>query len=169
MDKMSIQAKGLPFTDQEAIPIGYNAPQAGNYTVAIHAVDGLFATQNIYLEDTQLNLTHDIKLAPYTFTATQGENNTRFILRFTNQTLGNEDFSNENAITVYANNAIHVATTNKTIKSVRVYDLLGRVLGTFNKVNSTSFTCDKIQKTQSTLIVKVTLENGFVKTYKIIF
>ncbi|TAF09188.1 MAG: hypothetical protein EAZ75_09575 [Flavobacteriia bacterium] len=169
MDKMSIQAKGLPFTDQETIPIGYNAPQAGNYTVAIHAVDGLFATQNIYLEDTQLNLTHDIKLAPYTFTATQGENNTRFILRFTNQTLGNEDFSNENAITVYTNDVIHIATTNQTIKSVRVYDLLGRVLGTFNKVNSTSFTCDKIQKTQSTLIVKVTLENGFVKTYKIIF
>jgi hypothetical protein len=60
-------------------------------------------------------------------------------------------------------------TTNQTIKSIRVFDLLGRVLGTFNNVNSDSFVSKNIAKTQSALLVEVTLENGVNKTYKVIF
>lgn len=65
--------------------------------------------------------------------------------------------------------ALILSAPNQVIKSVRVHDLLGRVLGTFNNVNSDSFSSKNIAKTQSPLLVEVTLENGATKTYKVIF
>jgi len=167
--KMSIQAKGLPFDDIDTIPLGYNAPSAGNYKIAIHAVDGLFQNnQDIFLEDTQNGIIHDLRLNPYSFTTITGENNTRFKLKFNNETLSNEDFVINNII-VFTNENINLNATNQTIKSVRIHDLLGRVLGTFNNVNSNIFETKNISKTQSALLVEVTFDNGTTKTYKVIF
>ena len=90
----------------------------------------------------------------------------RFVLKFTNETLGNEDFTT-NTVTVYANESINVSAPNQIIKSV--YDLLGRVLGTFNNVDNDTFGSKNISKTQSPLLVEVTLENGSTKTYKVIY
>ena len=165
-----IQGRALPFDNNDQIPLGVSVPQNGIYTIAINAVDGLFtdSTQSIYLEDKTLGLTHDLRAAPYSFTATSGTFENRFALKFNNETLGNEDFIT-NAVTVYTNENINVVANNQTIKSVRVYDLLGRVLGTFNNVNSNTFETKNIAKTQSALLVEVTLDNGSSKTYKVIF
>lgn len=169
-DKLTIQGKSLPFNNNDQIHLGVRIPQNGTYTIGISTVDGLFesASQDIYLEDKVLNVTHNLRSAPYSFTATSGSNETRFVLKFTNETLGNEDFT-ANAVTVYTNESINVNATNQTIKSVRVHDLLGRVLGTFNNVNASTFATRNVAKTQSPLLVEVTLENGSTKTYKVIF
>jgi hypothetical protein len=82
--------------------------------------------------------------------------------------LGNEDF-NANAVTVYTNESINIEATNQIIKSVKIHDLLGRVVGVFNTVNSNEFKTSTIAKTQSALLVEVTLENGAKQTYKVIF
>lgn len=167
---LSIQGRSLPFDNNDRVNLGVSIPQNGNYTLAIAAVDGLFdsTAQNIYLEDTVLGITHDLRAAPYTFTGTVGSNETRFVLKFNNSTLSNEDFT-ANAVTVYTNESINVTTANLTIKSVRIYDLLGRVLETFNNVNVATFSTRNVAKTQSPILVEVTLENGATKTYKVIF
>lgn len=167
---LSIQGRSLPFDNNDRVNLGVSIPQNGNYTLAIAAVDGLFdsTAQNIYLEDTVLGITHDLRAAPYTFTGTVGSNETRFVLKFNNSTLSNEDFT-ANAVTVYTNESINVTTANLTIKSVRIYDLLGRVLETFNNVNAATFSTRNVAKTQSPILVEVTLENGATKTYKVIF
>jgi len=169
-DKLNIQGKALPFNNDDLIPLGIKISQNGIHTLGISTVDGLFtdASQSIYLEDKTLGITHDLRVAPYSFTATVGNYENRFVLKFNNETLGNEDFI-ANAVTVYTNESINVNTNNQTIQSVRVHDLLGRVLGTFNNVNATTFTSKNIAKTQSALLVEVTLENGSTKTYKVIF
>jgi hypothetical protein len=165
-----IQGRSLPFDNNDQIQLGVAISQNGIHTIAIDAVDGLFngTTQNIYLEDLLLGITNDLRVTPYTFTAAPGRYENRFVLKFNNSTLGNEDFTLNNVM-VYANESIHVTATNQTIKSIRVFDLLGRVLGTFNNVNSDSFVSKNIAKTQSALLVEVTLENGVNKTYKVIF
>ena len=165
-----IQGRGLPFNNSDQIPLGVVVPQNGIYRIAIDAVDGLFTntTQNIYLEDTTLGITHDLRAAPYSFTANVGRYENRFVLKFNNETLGNEDFT-ANTVMVYANDNINVIATNQTIKSVRVHDLLGRVLGTFNNVNSNTFSSKNIAKTQSPLLVEVTLSNGTVVSKKAIY
>ncbi len=166
----SIQGRSLPFDDNDVINLGTSIPQNGKYTIAIAKVDGLFGTtaQNIYLEDTVLGITHDLRASPYSFTGTVGSNDTRFVLKFNNSTLGNEDFT-ANAVTVFTNESINVNATNQTIKSVRVYDLLGRVLGTFNNVDATAFSTKNVAKTQSPLLVEVTLSNGTVVSKKTIY
>lgn len=167
---LSIQGRSLPFDTNDRIPLGMAIAQNGIHTIAISAVDGLFDTtsQSIYLEDTVLGITHDLRVAPYTFIATPGRYENRFVLKFNNQTLGSDDFV-ANAVTVYTNESIHVNTTNQTIQSVHVHDLLGRVLGTFDHVNSSTFSTRNLAKTQSPLLVEITLDNGATKTYKVIF
>lgn len=169
-DKLNIQGKALPFNSEDQIPLGINISQNGIHTIGISTVDGLFEGENqdIYLEDKTLGITHNLRAAPYSFTGTTGTNETRFVLKFNNETLGNEDFT-ANAVTVYTNESIQVSATNQNIASVKVYDLLGRALGTFTNVNSDTFTSKNIAKTQSALLVEVTLENGATKTYKVIF
>ena len=165
-----IQGRSLPFNNNDQVAIGFNVPNAGNYHIAINTIDGLFldTTQNIYLEDKITNVIHNLKTSPYSFTTATGIHNERFVLRYTNQTLGTEDFT-ANDIKVYANESINVIATNQTIKSVRVYDLLGRILGNFNNVNATTFSTTTIVKTQTALIVEVVLENGAKQSHKVIF
>lgn len=169
-DKLNIQGRALPFNSEDQIPLGVNIALNGIHTIGISKVDGLFESpeQTILLEDRTLGVTHDLRTAPYSFTATTGRNENRFVLKFTNITLGNEDFVANN-VTVYTNESININAANQTIKSVKVYDLLGRVLGTFNNVNSNTFTSKNIAKTQTALLVEVTLDNGASKTIKVIF
>lgn len=169
-DKLNIQGKSLPFNDTDQIPLGISIAQNGIHTLGISTVDGLFesASQGIYLEDRNLGITHDLRVAPYSFTATTGRFENRFVLKFNNETLGNEDFIT-NTVTVYTNESINISAPNQVIKSVRVHDLLGRVLGTFNNVNSNTFSSKNIAKTQSPLLVEVTLSNGTVVSKKAIY
>lgn len=167
---LSIQGRALPFDDNDQVSLGVTIPQNGNYIIAIAAVDGLFTSNNqdIYLEDQLLNITHNLRVNPYSFSATTGKYENRFILKYTNSTLSTTDFT-ANEIKVYTNESINVIATNQTIKSVRVYDILGRVLGNFNNINVTTFSTTTIAKTQTALLVEVTLENGVRQSYKVIF
>lgn len=169
-NKLNIQGKALPFNNDDRISLGISIAQEGTHTIGISMVDGLFenASQNIYLEDLTLGITHDLRTSPYFFTSAVGRFENRFVLKFSNETLGNEDF-NTNAVTVYTNESINIEATNQIIKSVKIHDLLGRVVGVFNTVNSNEFKTSTIAKTQSALLVEVTLENGAKQTYKVIF
>jgi hypothetical protein len=169
-NKLNIQGKALPFSNDDRISLGVSIEQAGSHSIDILKVDGLFesASQNIYLEDLTLGITHDLRVSPYFFTSAVGRFENRFVLKFSNETLGNEDF-NTNNVTVYTNESINVIATNQTIKSVKIHDLLGRVVGVFNTVNSNEFKTSTIAKTQSALLVEVTLENDAKQTYKVIF
>ncbi|EAZ95669.1 CHU large protein [Flavobacteria bacterium BAL38] len=169
-DKLTIQGKSLPFNNEDQIPLGISISESGNHTIGISKVDGLFENenQNIYLEDLTLGIIHNLRTSPYSFTATTGRFENRFILKFNNATLGNEDFI-ANSVIVYTNEDININASNKIIKSVKIHDLLGRVIGIFNNVNSNTFTTSKISKTQTTLLIEVTLDNGATETYKVIF
>ncbi|NHM04532.1 GEVED domain-containing protein [Flavobacterium celericrescens] len=170
-NQLSIQGRSLPFDTNDQVPLGITIPQNGIYTIAIGTTDGIFAnsSQPIYLEDTTLGIIHDLRTAPYSFTGTVGTNESRFVLRYTNTVLGNEDFENNNSITVFTNSNINVNSSIENIKSVQIFDLLGRDIATFNNVNSSTFTTQNVKPTQSALLVKITLENGNTKTYKVIY
>ena len=169
-DKLNIQGKGLPFSNEDQIHLGVSIAENGIHSIGINKVDGLFENENqtIYLEDLQLGITHDLRNSPYNFMANIGRIENRFVLKFNNSTLGNEDFTS-NSIVVFTNDYINVTTTNETIKSIKIHDLLGRVITEVNNVNSNTFMSKNISKTQSALLVEVTLENGAIKTFKVIY
>ncbi|CAM4261019.1 choice-of-anchor D domain-containing protein [Flavobacterium terrigena] len=167
-----IQGRQLPFDQDDQVNLGVKVPANGNYTVAVGQVDGFFenATQTIYLEDKLLNVIHNLSAAPYQFTANQGTFNDRFVLRYTNQTLGNSDFDAVlNGVVIYTNEAIHVTSSLERIKDVVVYDVLGRIVAEKKAVSGNSVNLTTLRATQSVLIVKVTLENGQIVEKKVIY
>lgn len=171
-DAIHIQGRALPFNAEDKIAMGMEIPTAGNHKIAIRHVDGLFSgNQNIYLEDKKLNIIHDLKANPYDFTVdNSGFENNRFVLRFTNTTLGNDDFeATSNAVTIYANDNINVTSSLERIKEVVVYDVLGRQITSKKNISANSTVLANVRPTQSALIVKVTLENGQLVTKKVIY
>jgi hypothetical protein len=166
---LAIQGRALPFTNSDLITLGYSTNLSGVFSISLEDYDGLFVNlQSIYLEDKLLNVIHDLKSSPYTFTTTTGTFNNRFVLRFTNQTLSNSDFEIEGNLIVSVNNhQISLWSNTETIATVAVYDMLGRRLLLAKEVNSTSYTSSPISGKQ-TLIVKVTFTNGITLSEKVI-
>uniref|UniRef100_UPI00404A1DD0 Ig-like domain-containing protein n=1 Tax=Gelidibacter sp. TaxID=2018083 RepID=UPI00404A1DD0 len=168
---MAIQGRSLPFDVNDMVPLGFNVPSNGTYTIAINNLDGLFESTNqaIYLEDLLTNTIHDLKANPYVFTSVSGTHNDRFILRYTNETLGidNPDFNSGLNIISY-NNEIKVTSTNNPINTIEVYDILGRTIVTYKDVNVTEFKFNLSNISNGTFIVKATLYNGQQKVKKIV-
>ena len=168
---LSISGKALPFDITETIPLGFEVASNGTFTIAINKLDGLFETTNqaIYLEDLLTNTIHDLRANPYVFTTVSGTHNDRFLLRYTNETLGidNPEFNSGLNIISY-NNEIKVTSTNNPINTIEVYDILGRSIANYNDVNMSDFKFNLSNMSNGTFIVKATLYNGQQKVKKII-
>lgn len=171
---VAIQGRPLPFSTEDTVPLGVNLTASTAYTIAIGAVDGLFEneSQAIYLEDKTAGVIHNLKQAPYSFTAAPGRLDTRFVLRYTTtSTLDNLDFETNNATVAVVSNKgqISVKSTVENIQSVVIYDIVGREVFNGKNINATDFSITDVVLNQQALIVKVLLENGQTVTKKIVF
>ena len=171
-DKMSIQGRGLPFDVSDTVPLGLVIPENGNYTIAINSVDGLFSNtnQDIFLEDTYLNIIHDLRNTPYSFNSNIGTFNNRFILRYTNNALNITEETLLNGLLISApnNNFIKVTSELEQIKTISIFDVLGRILYQDMSVNQKELIINNPSFSNGTYIVRATLSNGLQKTQKII-
>lgn len=163
-----IQGRSLPFKKNDEVKIGINITITGEYKIAIAEVDGLFNNQDIYLEDKLLNITHDLKLSPYTFTSNVGVFNNRFILKYKTNNgnhYGNLKVKYDNNTIIYnKDNKINI-DSNKIIKNVKVYDITGKLLydNNFNSNNiKFSLECSK-----QILIVKIKTDDDEIITKKV--
>jgi hypothetical protein len=152
------------FEDTDQVQLGININTPGEYKIAIAETDGILTTQNIYLQDLYSNVIYDIRQSPYIFNSNVGTFNDRFILRYTNSTLGNNDFVINNTIIYNKDNKINI-DSNKIIKNVKVYDITGKILydNNFNSNNvKISLECSK-----QILFVKIKTEDDQVITKKV--
>lgn len=169
---LTIQGRTLPFNVEDKVQLGVAAPTSGTYKIAIAAADGIFSNitgnQKVYLEDKELNIIHDLTSSPYQFTIAQGKNNSRFVLRYTENALSNELITfNENDINIYSDDQIHISSKNVNIQNVNVYDALGRLIFENKEVNKNNLNI-AIMENKIPLIVKIVLENGAIMYKKII-
>ncbi len=171
-NKLVIQGRALPFLNTEIIPLGMYLSQDGNHTIAIGALDGIFEDNNqpIYLKDLQNNSLHDLRISPYRFSSTMGSVDNRFQLRFTENTLNNNDFENDefNIIILSTDNLV-IKSTKDNIESVQIHDVLGRKLINLKAVNTMETTISNLQQNKAPLFIEVKLKNGNSVTKKIIF
>jgi len=169
--KYTIQGRALPFEDTDEVPLGYSTTITGNFTIAIDQVDGNLTRQAIYLEDKKTNVIHDLKAGDYTFTTEKGTYADRFVLRYTSKTLGTGDFENtQNGLLVSVKEkTIKVTSSQENIKEVTIFDVSGKLLYNKKKVGSTELQIQNLPSANQVLLVKVTLENDFTTTKKIIF
>jgi hypothetical protein len=164
-----IQGRNLPFDDNDQVAIGFNVPSTGTYKIAINTADGLFlGTQDVYLKDELLNIYHDLKSAPYSFTATAGIHDTRFKLVYKNTVLSNVTF-NENEIQIAKNrNFIEIVSGSEIMENVKVFDIRGRLLVEKTKINTNSVSIDTNNIQDQVLIINIVTSKGIKVTRKIL-
>lgn len=169
--QLTIQGRALPFEVHDQVSLGYNSEISGELSIRIDHIDGLFDTQNIYLEDKELSVIHNLKEKPYVFNTEIGDFNDRFVLRYADKTLGTDNFnlSKSDGVIVIVNQNVTVQSSNQLIKNIVVYDLLGRKIDGYKKVNALKYTLSHLNKTTAGLIVKITLDNDTVVSKKIIY
>ena len=140
----NIQGRSLPFKKNDKVKLGINITTSGVYKIAIAEVDGVFNTQDIYLEDRLLNITYDLKSNPYTFTSNVGVFNDRFVLKYKTNN------GNDNKV-------------NNNIKKVSVYDMMGvKVFEGDNEAYK-----NMVPVRNHIYIVKTEMEDGLVFIKKI--
>ncbi|MFD1601433.1 T9SS sorting signal type C domain-containing protein [Flavobacterium artemisiae] len=169
--KLTIQARALPFDNTETIPLGYKTTIAGDFTIAIDHADGFFADQAVYLEDKTTSKIVDLRTGNYTFTSAIGTFTDRFVLRYTDKILGTGDFENlDNTVFVSVKDkSIKVTSSQENIKEVWIYNIGGQDVYNKKKVNATELQITNFGVADQVLLVKVTLENGYTVTKKIVF
>ncbi|TRX29108.1 T9SS sorting signal type C domain-containing protein [Flavobacterium franklandianum] len=166
-----IQGRALPFDENDQVPLGFRTTINGTFTIKIDQADGVLTNQAVFIEDKLTNSTSDLRSGPFTFNTAAGTFNDRFVLRYANKTLGNNDLETfENQVLVSnKNKQIKVNSKVEPINKVVVYDLLGRLLFKKDKVNNTEFSILNLISNSETLLVKVTLQNGETVTRKILY
>ena len=168
-EEFTIQGRALPFSTSDSVPLGFKTDAAGNYTIAIDHVDGLFNTgQAIYLKDNLLNTVTDLNAGSYSFASAAGTFNSRFELVY-QRVLGvnNPDFTSNNVIAFNDNGDIKINSGSTVMEQVRVYDLQGRLLVEKKQINATE---TKITTTAANqvLLLEITATTGTKVIKKII-
>lgn len=157
-EEFAIQGRALPFADSDIVPLGFKAELAGNYTIAIDHVDGLFTGgQSIYLKDNLMNATHHLNAGSYAFATAAGVFNNRFEIVYQNLLSVALPSFNENSVVVYKNSgAIHINAGTTTINNVKVFDISGRLVAEKSNVNATETIVDSSKLGTQVLIVQIT-------------
>lgn len=168
--KLAIQARG-PFDVSDAVPAGYKATAAGNYTVSLARAKGAIAAEDttVYLVDAVTNTTHNLKSAPYTFTTEAGTFNNRFTIVYENATMGLPEDAKADDIRAYATGGGIVVTGTAELGSVDVFDIRGRQLATRKNISSKTIEITGLNAEEQLLLLKIRTANGAVVTRKIIY
>ena len=168
-EEFTIQGRALPFSTSDSVPLGFKTDAAGNYTIAIDHVDGLFNTgQAIYLKDNLLNTVTDLSAGSYSFASAVGTFNSRFEVVY-QRVLGvnNPDFTSNNVIAFNDNGDIKINSGSTVMDQVRVYDLQGRLLVEKQQINATETRINTTAVNQ-VLLLEITATTGSKVIKKII-
>lgn len=168
-DRLSIQGKALPFDVNDRVPLGFVSTVEGNFTIKLANFDGLFENQDIYLLDKFLNVVYDLKQGDYQFTSNAGTFENRFEIVYVNSLLSNPiaEF-NENTVVVYKPNDKLVVNSGTIImKTIKVYDVRGRLIQEIKNINTSETTID-VGTANQALLLLVTSEDDITVAKKYI-
>jgi hypothetical protein len=168
-----IQGRSLPFEDTDVVPLNFKTNIGGSFTIDIDHVDGLFSNkQKIFLKDNLTGIEHDIKTSAYTFDSAIGTFNNRFQIVYKNSAtleVKNPVFD-ENSIILFKQNEILNINTNRTImKTVRVFDIRGRLILEQENVNATTIALKNFIPEQQALLIQITSDENKVVIKKTIY
>jgi len=169
-NKLAIQARPS-FTVTDVVPMGLSVPAAGQYTVSIDHMDGVFsAGQDVFIKDNLLGITHNIKQSDYVFTSDAGTYESRFeVVYMPAGELGTQIPELSNMVTVYQQNGtIHINCGTAEMSEVTIYDIRGRLLYKKENINSIQTAITGLHVAQEVIIVEVNTNRGMVSK-KIIF
>ncbi|MFV8374797.1 T9SS sorting signal type C domain-containing protein [Flavobacterium sp. LB1P71] len=170
---LAIQGRTLPFDENDQVPLGYSSTIKGVFSITIDEVDGLLASQDVFIEDKNTNSVKNLKEGAYSFATETGVFNDRFVLRYvnTNKTLGNSDFeiSDNTVLVSNKNKQIKINSSAETMNNIQVYNLLGKSLYQKTNVDANELVISNLGINHQVLLVKIILQNGKTITKKIVY
>ncbi|MDW5289120.1 choice-of-anchor D domain-containing protein [Formosa sp. PL04] len=171
--KLTIQGKDLnSIHEDEKITLGFyssiDIPTI--YTLSLDDFRGAFLQENeLYLEDTFLNLDHNLKDSDYTFTSEPGEHNNRFYLKFKSRSLtveGHENTTNLSIIQLNTDEWLFKLNSNKfKMKTISIYNYLGQHLYKFNTTSNREIYNLKTLKSGTYIASVSSTNNNFRKKF----
>ncbi len=163
--EMIIQGRALPFAPADVVPLVLKTNTAGNYTITIDHVDGLFTgNQNIFIKDNLLNLTHNLKESAYAFATTAGTFTGRFEIVYMAETLGTDNPAlTADEVIVYKNGkTLHITSGKVLMDNIEIFDTRGRLIYTAKNINTSSVSIDNLTAEEQMLIINIDTERGEV-------
>jgi hypothetical protein len=164
-----IQGRPTPFSDYDIVPLGFKATMHETFSLRLDHFDGLFDNQEIYVEDKELHIIHNLKESPYNFTSGIGKYNNRFVLRFTDIELATKlSLNSEPKVTALIADKNLTIEATQNITSVDIYDISGKLLSTFSLDEKSRYFSANFYFAEGVYLVKIKLENGFIAAKKLI-
>ncbi len=162
--------QGRPTFDvSDVVSLNFKTDVAGDYTIGIDHVDGLFSgNQHIYLVDSKTGTETNLKTSSYQFIATEGVDNARFYLKFQKTLKVDAPLFDENSVSVYKNNeTLYVNSGAVAIANIKVFDIQGRLIAERKNVKSNTTSIYNLKASNQVLIVKVTTDDNQVISKKV--
>ena len=172
-----IQGRALPFKKQDSVTLGYKSTIQGEFQISIDHTDGSLGAENIFLEDKELQLFHDLKKEPYLFSTEKGVFNSRFVLRYVdkNKILDEENFDisvedlDESVTVSVKDRKITINSELTTLDNLALYDISGRKIFQKNKIDAKLLLIPGLISSNQIVIVEIFLSNGRKINKKILY
>lgn len=166
-EEYAVQARG-EFVATDVVPMTIKLETAGNYTISLAQVDGVFSNEHdIFVRDIELGVEHDVRNTPYSFSAPAGVLTNRFELVY-QSTLSVENPTFTNVVIFSKNKVLEINSGNETISSVTVFDIRGRKVANQEEVNTSATSLDLSAVSNQVLIVQIKTMNGQLITKKVV-
>ncbi|MFC2101043.1 T9SS type A sorting domain-containing protein [Bacteroidota bacterium] len=125
-----------PITNTKVIPIHFIAGLGGNYSITASNLTSFIPDfQDLYLEDTQTNIMHNLNQNPMvSFSTAPGTFTNRFMLHLKSSTAGLNELE-ENQISIYSyGKNVYIAGQENSNAEIKIYSLIGQQVynGTMN-------------------------------------
>lgn len=153
-EKYVIQGKGN-FSDDDVVYLGLKIKNKGLYSIFFENKEGVFTTQKVYLKDNFTGSVSDLS-QPYFFMSEEGAFNNRFEIIYKNEKKA--VISEDNVATISKENSVLIASSQKEISEVIIYDILGKIIKKQNG-NTTNFEI-QLHKNNQVLLLEITLKDG---------
>ena len=166
--KLVIQGRPLPFEDTDEVPLGYRSSIRDHYTFAIDRIDDSLKEKNVYVEDRELDIVHNLTLSPYEFTSGNGTFDDRFILRYRNTALSTNNFdANQNVNAFIFENQLHIKSSTNIV-AIELYDISGKLIQKYKPTALEHEFNTRFDFANGVYLTKIKLDNSTVVTKKVI-
>ncbi|MFT5248597.1 MAG: hypothetical protein ACI93P_000311 [bacterium] len=121
----------------------------------------------VYLVDGKTETETNLKSTAYTFTATTGTDNIRFLLKHQKTLKVDAPAFNENSVRIYkSNKTLYINSGDVAISKIKVFDIQGRLIADQQNVKSNTTSISNLKSNQA-LIVQVISEDNKVVSKKV--
>lgn len=165
--KLHIQARSNPISDEDFVALGAKYSMNGTYKISLGNREGIFVSdQKIYLRDKLTGTYTDLTSQDYTFSTSKGTDENRFEIVYKNKEVLGTDILNKSDFIVYRDGNYFVIKSSANLGKIELYDVSGKLIQ--SKYSSEKSVRMDVNTLSSGVYIIKAENSGNVRTKKII-